>query len=66
MDGLAGTLKLNEDRYLGYAWKAGKVHCICVATNEGAAYKLAERSLREKPIKDQVYENIDKMIKKLD
>ncbi len=63
---MASTLKLNEDRYLGYAWKAGRVHSICMATDELAAYKIAEQSLRHKPTHDQVYENIAELIKKLD
>ncbi|MFP4323284.1 MAG: hypothetical protein ACLFTK_12590 [Anaerolineales bacterium] len=65
MDGIASTLQLNEDRYLGYAWKAGKVHSICMAVDQLVAYELAERSLRHKPTHDQVYENLAELIKKL-
>jgi hypothetical protein len=56
---------LTDDRYLGVAWKETRVHSMCIATTESVAQKVIEQSLRQKPIADQVFENIEKMVKLL-
>jgi hypothetical protein len=59
------TIMLTDDRYLGVAWKETRVHSMCIATTESVAQKVTEQSLRQKPIADQVFENIEKMVKLL-
>jgi hypothetical protein len=63
MDGSAQTLRLNDYHYLGYAWKAGKVHSMCVATSEEVAHSIATKSLQGKPSKDEVFTNIEQLIR---
>jgi hypothetical protein len=56
---------LNEDRYLAIIWKGGSVHAMFLTTNEMAAQSLAERSLTQKPIANEVYLNIEKLVRVL-
>ncbi|MBZ0307726.1 MAG: hypothetical protein K8I82_16785 [Anaerolineae bacterium] len=65
MDGIVDIIMLTADRYLGVGWKAGKVHSMCIATTEAVALHIAQQSLRQKPTADQVYENIEKLVKPL-
>jgi hypothetical protein len=56
---------LNEDRYLAIIWKEGSVHAMFLTTNEMAAQSLAERSLTQKPLANEVYLNIEKLVRVL-
>ena len=56
---------LTEDRFLAVVWKDGSVHFMCLATNEVAAQRIAERSLTQKPATNDVYSNIEKLVKAL-
>lgn len=64
-DAMIETIMLTDDRYLGVAWKEGRVHSMCIATTQEVALKVTEASLRQKPIANDVYANIAKMIKLL-
>jgi len=59
------TIMLNEERYLGVAWKNGSVHSMCIATEEGIAHKVVSDSIKLKPCVADVYLNIERMIKGL-
>jgi hypothetical protein len=65
MDGIIDIIKLTADRYLGVAWKAGSVHSMCIATTEAVAQNITQQSLRQKPASNQVYENIEKLVRPL-
>lgn len=65
IESMVETIMLTDERYLGVAWKEGRVHSLCVASNEMAAQRVTEQSLRQKPIAAQVFENIAKMVKLL-
>ena len=56
---------LNEDRFLAVVWKEGRVHAMCLTTNEAAAQSLAEHSLTQRPVTNEVYLNIEKLIRNL-
>jgi hypothetical protein len=59
------TIMLTEYRYLGVAWKEGKVHSMCIAITSAVAQDISERSLRHKAIANEVYNNIEKMVRLL-
>jgi hypothetical protein len=46
-------------------WKEGSVHAMFLTTNEAAAQSIAERSLTQKPVTNEVYLNIEKLIRNL-
>jgi hypothetical protein len=58
-------IRLTDDRYLAVAWKDGSVHYMCLTTDEVVAQKIAERSLAQKPTTNDVYLNIEKLVKNL-
>ena len=58
-------ITLSEDRYLAVGWKEGRVHYMCLTTSEAAAQQLAERSLTQKTVSNDVYLNIEKLVRNI-
>lgn len=56
------TIMLNEERFLGVAWKNGSVHSMCIATNQDIAHKVITDSFKQKPCKADVFTNIEKLV----
>ena len=58
-------MMLTEDRFLAVVWKEGSVHAMFLTTNEAVAQSIAERSLTQKPVTNDVYLNIEKLVRVL-
>lgn len=59
------SIALTENRFLGVAWKNGSVHSLCLATDPMVAQKIAQQSLGQKPARNDVFENIENLVRQL-
>jgi hypothetical protein len=59
------VIMLTDNRYLAVVWRETSVHYMCLTTNEAMAQQVAQGSLANQASKDEVYLNIEKLVKNL-
>lgn len=65
MNTLVDIIMLTEDRFLGVAWKDGNVHNMWLTTDGRTAQSITEHSLTQKPARNDVFLNIERLVKNL-